>query len=180
MIFSDEAWTRLGRLLKERRVQLNPEYRNRLKFAAEAGLNERLVADIEQNRRTTYRDTSLQAVEVAYQLEPGSLLRALEGGELTPQETHRTGSSAISASTGVRVAKPDDSHVTFEVTVEADLTMEEAVESLGDLTINERLLISNLQILGFGPHEVKGSVLLLRSQVLRHAGPHVDDMRKRA
>lgn len=81
-----EAWRRLGELLTDRRVQIGPVYRNRLKFAEDTGLNERLVSDLERGRRTSYRETSLHAVEVAYRIRQGSIERALRGGQFEPLE----------------------------------------------------------------------------------------------
>jgi hypothetical protein len=80
-----DAWERLGRLLARRRVELDPAYRSRQKFVEATGLNERLVADLENARRTSYRDTTVYAVENAYKVVSGSLTRALEGGPLAPQ-----------------------------------------------------------------------------------------------
>lgn len=76
---STSRHTELGEQLKRRRVDLDPKYRSRGVFAAETGLNERLVADLENARREGYRDTTLAAVEVAYRLEPGTVSRFLEG-----------------------------------------------------------------------------------------------------
>lgn len=78
------GWERLAGLLVDRRIQLGPQYRNRLKFAADTGLNERLISDLENARRQRYRVTSLRAVEAAYRWEPGSVQRVLDGGEPTP------------------------------------------------------------------------------------------------
>ena len=74
-----EGWERLAALLINRRVELSPQYRNRQKFAADTGLNERLISDLENSRRTSYRSTSLRAVERAYRWQPGSIDRALAG-----------------------------------------------------------------------------------------------------
>jgi hypothetical protein len=76
-----EGWERLAALLRDRRVELDPQYKNRLKFAADTGLNERLISDLENARRTSYRETTLRAVEGAYRWKPGSIERALTGGE---------------------------------------------------------------------------------------------------
>ncbi len=90
------GWERLARLLVDRRVQLGTQYRNRLKFAADTGLNERLLSDLENFRRTRYRPTSLRAVEAAYRWEPGSIDRVLDGDapiEMTPPGGFHTSSS---------------------------------------------------------------------------------------
>lgn len=72
-------WDRLGKALKTRRVEIDAGYRSRAAFAAATGLNERLVADLENARRTRYRETTLQAVERAYQWGPGSITAVLNG-----------------------------------------------------------------------------------------------------
>lgn len=90
-----DAWKHLGVLLTERRVQISPAYRNRLKFAADTNLNERLVSDLERGRRTSYRDTTLQAVEIAYQLQPGSIQQALSGGNIAPIGSSTTGETPL-------------------------------------------------------------------------------------
>lgn len=82
MSYPPEAWERLGRLLVSRRVQLDPAYRNRQKFIAATGLHERLVSDLENARRFSYRTATMDAVEAAYGLAAGGLERALQGGEL--------------------------------------------------------------------------------------------------
>ena len=82
-ITESAAWTRLGELLIQRRVQLDPRYRNRRLFAIERGLDSRLVADIERARRQNFEGVTLAAaIEAAYRLEPGSIGRTLHGGEL--------------------------------------------------------------------------------------------------
>ena len=85
------AWTRLGQLLEQRRVELDPRYLNLTLFAEERRIDYRLTADVEHGRRTNYRRPTLRAIEVAYSLEPGSIDTALAGGELkpAPHETRR-------------------------------------------------------------------------------------------
>ena len=74
-------WDRLGKLLEQRRVEMNPRYRDLTLFAQERGLNWRLAWDIEKNRRTSYRDLTLSAIEVGYGWAAGSIRRVLDGGE---------------------------------------------------------------------------------------------------
>lgn len=78
---SHAGWQRLAALLSDRRTRLDPQYKSRLKFAADTGLNERLIADLENARRSSYRPTTLGAVETAYRWAPGSIDRVLAGGE---------------------------------------------------------------------------------------------------
>lgn len=81
-----EAWTRLGGLLLGRRVELDVRYRNRRTFAAEVGLDYRVLYDIESARRTNFSDTTKRAIERAYQLNAGNLDQVLQGGDLDPSE----------------------------------------------------------------------------------------------
>ena len=67
-----------------RRIELDPRYSNRHLFAAERGIGYRTVSDIERSRRDNYEDTTIMAVEVAYHVAPGSVERALAGGDLEP------------------------------------------------------------------------------------------------
>ena len=80
------SWTRLGELLVQRRIEIDPRYRNRTVFADERGLHWRLLYDLERARRVTFGPETLAAVEVAYELAPGSIGRTLAGG---PLETGR-------------------------------------------------------------------------------------------
>lgn len=74
-------WDRLGRLLEQRRAEMNPRWRDLTVFAEERGLNWRLAWDIEHNRRTSYRPVTLVAIEVSYGWQPGSIARILAGGD---------------------------------------------------------------------------------------------------
>lgn len=78
------AWQRLGRLLKNRRLQIDPDYSNLTRFCKDRGIDYRLAWDIEKGARTNYRDVTLAGVEAAYQLEAGSISTSLSGGDLTP------------------------------------------------------------------------------------------------
>ncbi|MEV0382297.1 hypothetical protein [Nonomuraea sp. NPDC050643] len=81
-----KAWTRLGELLLGRRVELDVRYRNRRTFAAEVGLDYRVLYDIESARRTNFSDTTKRAIEQAYRLKAGNLDQVLQGGDLDPSE----------------------------------------------------------------------------------------------
>lgn len=76
-----EDWARLGTLLSERRGRLGPQMKSRQKFSAATGLNERLVADLENARRVGYKPATLAAVERAYSWAAGSVQRVLDGGD---------------------------------------------------------------------------------------------------
>ena len=79
-----DAWTRLGQLLVQRRIELAPRYRERTKFADEVGIKWRLLYDIERAKRDSFSAETLAAVEVAYQWQPGSVARILAGGDPVP------------------------------------------------------------------------------------------------
>lgn len=77
-------WERLGDMLASRRGQLKPEYRNRRVFAEEAGINYRVVFDVEHGRRSNYGRQTLAALERAYWWRPGSVAAVLGGGAPEP------------------------------------------------------------------------------------------------
>jgi hypothetical protein len=79
-----QAWERLGRLLLERRIQIDRRYRNRRLFVAERGLNYKLISDIERHKRTDFGDDTIIAIEMAYAWETGSIGRVLKGGDPQP------------------------------------------------------------------------------------------------
>lgn len=154
MSHTPEAWERLGRLLVSRRVQLDPGYRNRQKFVAATGLHERLVSDLENARRYSYRDTTIHAVEGAYGLAPGSIRQALEDPSLT-EFPHRLGSTVL------QVSATDSGTVTESETA----TPREPLQDPGDLGPNvyfdsldrwEQALLLSLQQF---PPEVRMMVL---------------------
>ena len=78
------AWVRLGKLLIQRRTQLDPRYMNRRLFADDRGLDYRLVSDIERARRQNFEESTLAAIEVAYAWSPDSIQRILDGGDPVP------------------------------------------------------------------------------------------------
>ena len=98
MTYPPAAWQNLGRLLARRRVELDPKWKSRVKFTDDTGLNERLVSDIENARRTSYRATTFEAVEQAYKLASGSLMDALANPHLT-EFPHRAGTASITPQT---------------------------------------------------------------------------------
>ncbi|REF00235.1 helix-turn-helix transcriptional regulator [Thermomonospora umbrina] len=88
--YPDAAWERLGHLLVARRTQIDPSFRSREKFAAETGLNSRLIYDIERAARRGFRDTTLNAIANAYQVTPDAIRQALED----PSTTELPGSAS--------------------------------------------------------------------------------------
>lgn len=79
-----QDWQRLGELLIRRRLDLDPRYRNRQVFAAERGVEYRIVSDFERHRRSNYHAVTIAEIERAYELPPGSVGRVLAGGDLEP------------------------------------------------------------------------------------------------
>lgn len=77
-------WARLGGLLEQRRISLDPRWRDLTAFARERGINWRMCWDLEHNKRVSYRPDSLTAVEVAYRWAPGSIRRVLAGDDPLP------------------------------------------------------------------------------------------------
>lgn len=67
-----------------RRIEVDPRYSNRQLFADERGVNYRTISDIERGRRDNYEDATIASLEVAYAVRPGSIRRAVAGGELEP------------------------------------------------------------------------------------------------
>lgn len=78
------AWTRLGALLRDRRIELDPRYRNRRLFVSETGLSYSVTSNIETGVRDDYGADTLKAVERAYRWQPGSIRAVLDGGDPTP------------------------------------------------------------------------------------------------
>jgi hypothetical protein len=111
-VTSRHGWERLAKLLIDRRAELNPAYKSRRKFAAETGLNDRLIADLENARRTDYKAATLRAVEVAYRWAPGSIVRVVgDDGEPTlirvePASDHQPADAAHGGGVAVRQRAP--------------------------------------------------------------------------
>lgn len=120
-----EAWRRLGRLLIERRVQLDPDYRSRTTFAERVRLDYRVLFDIEKAKRTNFKDETLAAIEVAYRIASGSIRQALEDPSLS-EFPHRLGGTVLAVSSG------DSGTVTESATV----TKVEPLQDPGDLGPN--------------------------------------------
>ena len=86
---ADPALIRLGDLLRYRRIELNPAWRDRKVFAAEHNLTYRIVNDVENGRRANFEPGTVAGIEVAYKLAPGSLRRTEAGGMLEPASEPR-------------------------------------------------------------------------------------------
>lgn len=72
-------WQQLGKLLEQRRGEIDPRYANLTAFTEERGLDYRLCWDLEHGRRDNYRRLTLSAVEVGYMLEPGVIAAFVAG-----------------------------------------------------------------------------------------------------
>lgn len=79
----DPAWQNLAGLLVNRRVRLDPRYRNRRVFCAEKQLEYRVISDIEGARRDNFSGPMLTAIEVAYEIADGAIQQALASPDLT-------------------------------------------------------------------------------------------------
>ena len=75
---------RAGSLLRYRRTQLDPAWRDRETFATRHNLSVRVINDLENGNRANFSSATIAAAEVAYRLVPGSLRRTLTGGDLQP------------------------------------------------------------------------------------------------
>jgi transcriptional regulator with XRE-family HTH domain len=72
-------WTRLGRAVVTRRVELGMHTRQAL--AEKTGLSTRILGDLENGRRTSYDPATLARVEQALQWLPGTVDRILAEGD---------------------------------------------------------------------------------------------------
>lgn len=72
-------WKELGRLLRLCRGDLDPRYRDRSALSRSAGINDRMLGDLENGRRQAYKDTSLRVVSSAYGLQPDAIELYMSG-----------------------------------------------------------------------------------------------------
>ena len=79
-----DAWTRLGQLLVERRIDLNPRYKNRRTFCEERGVDYKVVSDIETTKRTNFGRDTIAHLEVGYEVKAGGIQAVLDGAEVLP------------------------------------------------------------------------------------------------
>src|SRR5690606_136616 len=75
--YPDEAWQRLGKLLRQRRPLIDPRYRVRRVFAAVNRPTDKTVQEVENAYRSTFSDQMPTAIEVAYRLPPGTIHEVL-------------------------------------------------------------------------------------------------------
>ena len=82
------AWQNLAGLLTNRRIALDPKYRNRRVFCDERHLDYRVISDIEGARRANFSTHMLTAIEVGYELADGAIKEALANPDLTELPTN--------------------------------------------------------------------------------------------
>jgi hypothetical protein len=92
-----EAWERLGRLLEERRGELNPDWANRAQFLRDTGMNKKLIERLELAKLDSYRPATLAKVSVAYGWTADSIRRILSGGEPQPRPNVTGGEPSLTA-----------------------------------------------------------------------------------
>lgn len=93
--YPQEAWERLGRLLEERRGELNPDWANRAQFLRDTGMNKKLIERLELARLDSYRPATLAKVSVAYGWTADSIRRILSGGEPVARPEHASAEPAL-------------------------------------------------------------------------------------
>lgn len=104
MTQSQDAWGRLGRLMRARRVELGGA--NRSKYLNDRGLTQsqyRLLMDMENGKRENFEQSSIDLVEYIYEWEPGSVTTILKGGRPTPRITYTTPVEEPSSAPLVRI-----------------------------------------------------------------------------
>lgn len=81
--YDEEAWRRVGRYLRYRRAQLDPDFQQRsewIRAVARRGFGGRVITDLELGERSNYSRDTLRVAEGVYRLQPGSIRRAVEEG----------------------------------------------------------------------------------------------------
>lgn len=116
---------------------------------------------------------------LGYTLGEMMVFAGLAEPEELPQPVARVSQVQVTApeppGPGVRIERYDDSHLRIGITVDTDVSMDEAIASLGELSDNERATVAMLKGMEYSPAEVAGAVLLLRGLDARRAAqtpPH--------
>lgn len=138
MSYPAEDWQRLGRMLRAQRVALKPEWHNRQKFVNASGLNERLVSDLEKGRRAAYRDSTLDAVENAYQLPQGAIQKALADPDYRFPQVEPAGKTFVGPVAARLNREHDDVYIPEDVPYEDLPPWEQAIWSAPQLSPEER------------------------------------------
>lgn len=162
-------WKSLGDLLVTRRVQLHPQYKNRRKFVADttSGGSEsswyRLITSIETGNRDNYSRETYAAMEVAYQLKPGSLTRTLRTSVLEPLES----AEPDTAETAVRDERLVIENIRATAQAQAktigEVLVERGLATPAELTVSEDKRFDEIvnDILGSNlPDETKDIILM--------------------
>lgn len=82
--YASESWLRLGNVLERRRGELGYGFRQRARFVMERGrgrISIKTISRLEKGERGSYPESTIGAIEVMYQLSPGSVEAVLKGGE---------------------------------------------------------------------------------------------------
>ncbi|MEU8151690.1 hypothetical protein [Nonomuraea sp. NPDC048901] len=133
-------WKALGDLLVIRRVQLHPQYKNRRKFVADthSGSSDswyRMITSIETGARDNYGRETLAAMEVAYQLEAGSLARTLRTKVLEPRRRE----ALVPQGAGALALEPSASETERRVLDVLRAQAEASDKSIGDILVERGL-----------------------------------------
>lgn len=170
--YPTEAWERLGQHLQQRRPQIDSRYRIRRVFAAENGLTDKTVQEIENAYRTTFTPVMLSTIEAAYRLKPGAIEDVLAGGEFEPVEPVVRVSQpklTVPDPPGLRIADLDETRVHIDYTVDTETTMDEVYERLGEVSAIERAMIASMEAQDTPPSMIGGAVLMVREINARKA-----------
>lgn len=86
-----DPWRRIGRYLRARRAQIDPDYQQRSAWVRDVerrGFGGRVITDLELGERDNFSDRTLEVAEEVYQLQPGSIRHAVRtGGDPVPLPT---------------------------------------------------------------------------------------------
>jgi hypothetical protein len=127
-------------LLVQRRVEIDSRYRNRRTFCSEKQIEYRVISDIEGARRSNFSPAMIAAIEVAYELPPGTIREALHTPDLQALPRGRTHVGPVHAGAAFtsRVDIPPEVHL-------EDLReWEQHIWLTPDLTVHERALLIHL------------------------------------
>lgn len=135
-------WKALGDLLVTRRVQLDPRHKNRRKFVADTHSGSfdswyRMVTSIETGGRDNYSRETLAAMEVAYQLEPGSLSTSLHTSRLVPAKQKVMVARSAGSAAAAQAPPPPEVERTVLDALRAEA--EATAKSIGDILVERGL-----------------------------------------
>lgn len=133
-------WKGLGDLLITRRVQLDPEYKNRRKFVAATATGStdswyRMINSIETGNRDNYSRQTIAAIEIAYQLKPGSLMRSLRTQTLEPAQADQP---AADPGTDRAIVEELRAQATSQDKTIGDILVERGLATPDELTLSDQ------------------------------------------